>query len=199
MKILNCEQYSEEWWAARRGLPTSSAFGKLITPGGQPSTQAKQYMYQLIAECITTEEQDSFEPTEWMIRGTLLEEEARDWFAMQRGKEVQQVGFILNDDETAGCSPDGLLDDNVGLEIKCPKASTHVGYLLNGKLPPAYAPQVHGSLLITGFPKWVFCSYHPDFKPFVIEVQPDGYTKKLSNALNKFILDLGEAKRRIVV
>jgi hypothetical protein len=198
MKIFDFEQYSEDWWSARRGVPTASGFGKLLTPTGKPSTQAKGYMYSLIAECVTPEDEERFEPTEWMERGKLLEEEARDWYSMRQGKAVEQVGFILNDDGIAGCSPDGLISDDCGLEVKCPKASTHVGYLLNGKLPPIYAPQVHGSMWVTGFSKWIFISYHPAFRPLVVTVKRDDYTKQVGVAVTKFAKDLATAKARII-
>ena len=198
MKVFDCDQYDEGWWAARRGIPTSSKFAMLITPTGKPSTQAKGYMYSLIADCVTTETEDAFEPNEWMIRGLELEEEARDWFSMSRKAKVDQVGFITNDEGTAGCSPDGLISKDCGLEIKCPKASTHVGYLLNGTLPPKYAPQVHGAMWVTGFSEWVFCSYHPAFRPLVVTVKRDAYTDKVGVAVTKFINELAIAKRRII-
>lgn len=127
-----------------------------------------------------------------------MEEEARDYLAMKWKSPIAQVGFITNDAETAGCSPDGIRSEGHGLEIKCPKASTHVGYLLNRKLPDAYAPQVHGSLLITGWPKWTFVSYHPSFPPLIIEVKPSEYTRQLKAALDAFIRDLALAKGRII-
>jgi putative phage-type endonuclease len=198
MRQFDFEQYSDEWWAIRRGIPTASAFNKLITPGGKPSIQSKQYAYELVAECVVHEEEENFESSKWMERGVILEDEARDWFSMKQGCEVQQVGFIMNDAETAGCSPDGLLTDDCGLEIKCPKGSTHVSYLVNGKLPETYAAQVHGSLIVSGFSKWIFCSYHPSFVPFVIEVTPNEYTDKLRIALDQFIANLAELKRRIL-
>ena len=198
MKIFDFPQYSPEWWAIRRGIPTASGFGKLLTPGGKPSAQSKQYAYELVAECVAKEEEESFEPSVWMQRGTLLEPEARDWFAMNHRREVKEVGFILNEAGTAGCSPDGLLSEDCGLEIKCPKGSTHVSYLVNKKLPPAYAAQVHGSLIVSGFREWVFCSYHPAFAPFVISVTPNDYTAALRVALNKFIVDLEQLKEKML-
>lgn len=199
MKIINCEQYSDEWWAARRGLPTASAFNTIITPTGKPSTQFTKYACELIAEVVSKENEERFEPSEWMLRGTLFEEEARNWFSMKHQREVKQVGLMVNDEGTYGCSPDGLIADDCGLEIKCPKASTHVAYLLKGVLPDAYKPQVHGQLLVSGFPKWVFCSYHPDFaEQLIVEVTPDEYTEKLKAAVDDFVIKLDEMRRRII-
>ena len=74
----------------------------------------------------------------------------------------------------AGCSPDGIIrGQECGLEIKCPSAAVHVKYLLRGTLPPEYAPQVHGSIFITGFPRWRFVSYRRHFPPLVLTVERD--------------------------
>jgi len=206
MKTIQCEQYSPEWWEARRGVPTASNFAKLITPTGKPSTQAAQYMFELLAESVIGEDETQTEPSEWMLRGTELEAEARDWYSMKVGAEVEEVGFVLHDSETFGCSPDGIIAERpvakpfglqAGLEIKCPKASTHLAYLSKGELPPIYAPQVHGQLLATGFSRWVFISYHPSFAPFIIEVTPNEYTAKLKVAVEKFVTDMAAAKVRL--
>ena len=50
MIILDHEQGTEEWFAARLGKPSASNFGKLITATGKPSTSADGYINQLIAE-----------------------------------------------------------------------------------------------------------------------------------------------------
>jgi putative phage-type endonuclease len=197
MKILTCEQYSETWWAARCGLPTASKFGTLITPTGKPSTQAKKYMYELIADQYAPEE-NVIEPTEWMIRGLELETEARNWLAIKRGKEISEVGLCLSADETYGASPDGLIDGLVPLEIKCPKASTHISYMMNKKeLPAAYAAQVHGQMLATGSDSAVFVSYHPRLAPVVIDVRRDEYTAKVEQAVKKFVKDLAAARKKV--
>ena len=60
-----------------------------------------------------------------------------------------------------------------GLEIKCPKASTHIAYLDNGKVPTIYIPQIQGSMMVTGFDSWNFLSYHPAIKPLTQGVYRD--------------------------
>jgi hypothetical protein len=203
MKIFDFEQYSPEWWNERRGLPTASKFDTLITPGGAPSKQCRRYMCELIAESHVHEDEDAFEPNEWMLRGLALEDEARKWLAFDRGHEIRQVGLIKNDEETLGASPDGLIDDvgmgwaNVPLEIKCPKGSTHIAYMLDRKLPDTYKPQVHGQMILTDSDVAIFLSYHPEFAPVVVEVKRDQYTAKLEAALDKFVQDLSKARGRL--
>ncbi len=196
MIIHRMAQYSPEWWDIHRGVPSMSNCAKIITPKtGALSKQARSYMYELIAEPISQEEEESFEPTKWMQRGIELEAEARAWYEMKNNVDLDEVGFITNDEATWGCSPDSLTDTH-GVEIKCPMAKTHVGYLLNGTLPDFYKPQVHGSMFITGLP-WIFISYHPDFDPLVVSVEPDDYTVAVGKALTQFAKDLSAARGRL--
>jgi len=196
MIVHKFSQYSPEWWDMRRGVPTMSKCDKIITPKtAKLSAQSRQYMCGLIAEPISREDEQQFEPTDWMLRGIELEEEAAAWYEMQHNCDLPQVGFITNDDATLGCSPDRFTEEH-GLEIKCPKASTHVGYLINGTLPDFYKPQVHGSMFITGLP-WIFISYHPDFAPLVVSVKPDDYTEKVGKALTQFVKDLSATRSKL--
>ncbi len=191
----NMEQHSEEWWAVRRGIPTASSADKIITSTGKFSTQSKGYAFQLIANEVTQED-EQIEQTDWMERGHRLEEEARDWLSFDLGREVEQVGFITNDAATMGVSPDGIIEDEMLLEIKCPKGSTHVGYLINGKLPTTYVAQCHMAMYISGMPL-KFVSYHPDFRPFVIDIKPDDFTEKVGEAVHTFVEYLNKIRKEI--
>jgi len=86
---------------------------------------------------------------------------------------VTEVGFCMHDILRCGVSPDGLIGDDGGIEIKCPKPSTHVKYLRNGKLPSEYKAQVMGCLWITGREWWDFMSYHPQMPNLLIRVHRD--------------------------
>ena len=85
---------------------------------------------------------------------------------------VQEVGFHMHDDHDIGCSPDGLFADT-GVEIKCPKANTHVRYMRSKKLPSEYLQQVQGTMYVMNLERYYFMSYHPDLKPIIIEVKRD--------------------------
>lgn len=118
-----------------------------------------------------------------------LEEEARLYFEQQQGFFVQQIGMIYQDEaRDVSCSPDGFIPEtNEGLEIKCPKLSTHVGYLDKGQLPTAYKQQVQGSMMVSGLQAWWFMSYYPGMPPLVIEfARDDGYIATLLSAVRHF-------------
>lgn len=186
MKIINnISQLSAEWFSFRAGRPSASCFDKIYSPTGKVSTQAKQYMYQLAGERITKKKEESYH-SQAMIEGIEKEEKARIDFEMITDFEVKQVASCLHDSELFSCSPDGLMDDS-GLEIKCPKMTTHVGYLVDNKLPTKYIPQVQGSMLVTGFDTWWFMSYYPGLKYLIVKVErDDNYCNALEIELKSF-------------
>lgn len=95
--------------------------------------------------------------------------------------------IYLDDRKTISCSPDGLVGLDSGLEIKCPKTSTHISYLDAGKLPATYKAQVMGSLWISGRDRWLFYSYSPSVRPFKLEVERDEkYISLLAEAVEEF-------------
>ena len=181
------QQGTEEWHQVRGMLPTASNFGKILTATGKASTQADGYMNGLIAHWLGawSDTMDGYK-SDWMERGNDMEDEAVAWFEMSQNTEVVRPGFCLRDDKAAGCSPDGLIG-RIGLELKCPKASVHVGYLINQKLPTMYIPQVQGSMYVTGFRQWWFMSYHPELEPLLILIDRDeGYCAALERAIVVF-------------
>jgi hypothetical protein len=200
MRIVDCVQRSPEWKAVRLGIPTASQFKRIITPAkGELSASAPAYIHELIAERIGSI-QEEWEGTEDMQNGVRLEPEARAWFAFDRDVDVREVGFVLSDCGRFGASPDGLFnDDTEGLEVKCPKLSTHLGYLNAGVLPLEYKPQVHGGLAVSGLARWHFVSYSPEKEKLVVAVEPDAYTAKVAKALEEFWVMYQEISERLGV
>ena len=187
MRLIDCEQGSDEWIAARLGVPSGSMFGKIITTQGKWSTQADAYINQLVAEKLTGEQTYVYQ-NEHMARGTELEPEARTMYEFIKEVEVNEVGFCLHDTLDAGCSPDGLIAEDGGLEIKCPAPATHVEYLKAGVLPSKYKQQVMGCLWITGREWWDFVSYHPTMKTLIVRVERDEeYITALEECVTKAV------------
>lgn len=185
MIILNDEQGSQEWLLSRLGKVSASSVSKLIGAQGKPSTQAQGYINQLIAETITGELPEQYTNSA-MERGNELEPDARRLYEFLTDLEVVEVGFCLHDTIAAGFSPDGLVGDNGGLEIKCPQPHTHVEYLRAGKLPSKYKPQVMMALWISDRKWWDFMSYHPKMSPLIVRVERDqDYIDKLAKAVNE--------------
>lgn len=197
MIVLNCEQGSREWVEARLGIPTASAFSRIVTPGGKLSAAREEYQGELLAEWALGEA-DEFGGTEWMERGKMLEPEALQHYAFYRDLQPERVGFVYRDeDQMVGCSPDGLVKDGA-LELKCPKASKHLIYLAGGQCPKKYVPQVQGHIWVTGRPWCDFMSYHPGLPPLIIRVEPDAaYQAAFDNHMPDFIDELLKGQDRL--
>lgn len=194
----NFEQYSPEWFAARLGRPSASQFDKIITTKGERSKQSTKYMYQLAGERISGAREESYTNAA-MQRGTEMEPEARALYELLHDAQVDQVGMCYKDEARMfSCSPDGLIGENGGLEIKCPSMAVHIEYLIGGKLPTDYYQQVHGSLLITGREWWDFASYYPGIKPLIVRVYPDEkFLAALESELICFCEELAEVVEKI--
>lgn len=184
MRILtDIQQGSDEWREVRKGVLTASLADKILTPSGRPSSQAKALRARLLAEKMGWQEPAPDVQTDWMGRGIALEDEARKWVQFQLGSEIEQVGFIMGNTEWTGCSPDGLINRIIPVEIKCPMPSTHISYLENDELPSDYKAQVHFQLAITGASYGYFISYCPVTEPLIITVPSDEYTLKMGKAM----------------
>lgn len=187
MKIHDCQQGSREWFALRRGVPTASNFGKLITAKtGKLSASADDYICELIAELHFLGAHEDPPVSAAMRHGIDCEPEARKWYSLDKNQDVKQVGFCMDDDGRYGCSPDGMVGDDGLLELKCPQGKTQVAYLLDGGLPSEYRAQVHGQLIVTGRQWCDFLSYCPGLPPLLLRVEPDEYTDQLRKALVVF-------------
>ena len=189
MKIIDCKQGTDEWIRARAGIPTASEFDNLITPlwktrtGEGPDT----YLFRKLAErCMGIPLQSG---GSWaMDQGTILETEALPWVMFTHDVEIKRVGFVTTDDGRIGCSPDGLIGEDGGIEAKCPQPDTHLKYLVHGVVPKDYLAQVHGSMFVTGRPWWFFLSYSRQFPPLLIKVQRDeAVMKAMKSALDEFL------------
>ena len=190
MKVFECRQGSAEWWFLKKGRPSASEFDKIFTPKTKKtSTQARSYMYRLAAETLAELPPDGSENyvTRPMQDGINTEPEARRWYELQHDLDVRQVGFITTDDGKFGCSPDGLVGEDGGLELKCPQRETHIGYIDEPEsLLDSYRWQVHGALWITGRSWWELVSYCHGLPPVVLRVDPGEDTKLLVTALAAF-------------
>jgi len=185
-QIVECEQGSPEWFAARLGLPTSSEFATVMAKGrdGGASVTRKAYLNKLAGEILTGEPAESYTNVH-MERGKLQEEEAREAYSFMKDAEPQLVGFIVNG--TKGCSPDSLIGDEGGLEIKTALPHIQVERLLRGELPAEHRAQVQGNLWVTERKWWDFVSYCPRLPLLVVRVERDEeYIAKISKAVDAF-------------
>lgn len=195
------DQNSIEWEEARRGIPTASNFGKIITAKGERSKQRQDYLYKLAGETVA-KRTDSQYYGDAMRRGHEIEPKARGFFALKYGVEIDTPAICFRDTRKLyACSPDGLIaGKKEGLEIKSPELTAAVKYLDKGKLPSAYVAQVQGSLMVTGYSVWWFLSYCPGLKPFILPVERDeGLIALYHEAVEEFCDDLKALVAKIAV
>lgn len=173
------EQGTPEWLEARRGIVTASTVGKLLTSTGKVASNetSRTLTDTLITERITGLVEPIF-PTRDMQRGTILEPFARDLYA-EHYAPVREVGFGRLDTSTftLGASPDGLVEDDRegpgGIEVKSPRARTHLRTLTEDRVPPHYIPQIQACMYVFGRAWWDFISYCPGLPLYIYRVDAD--------------------------
>lgn len=193
--IIDCAQNSDEWYAARRGIPTGSCFATVQAEGktkGSPSITRRKYMLQLIGERNQTRDPERFE-SEAMKRGHELEAEAVQVYELLTGNKAEPVGFYRQDFPwgSAGCSPDRIVGEDGILGIKTAKPEILYEWILAQRLPPEHVAQTQGELWITERQWFDFVGYWPGLPLFIHRVYPDPeYHKNLVLALRNFHADM---------
>ena len=61
MRVLDVEQGSREWVEARLGIPTASAFKRIVTSTGKLSAQRDAYQAELLSEWVFGEPAKDFD------------------------------------------------------------------------------------------------------------------------------------------
>lgn len=192
------EQGTVEWHMQRLGKVTASRIADVLSKGKSgESASRKNYRTELLVQRLTGQPGESFTSSamEW---GTATEPLARIAYEATMGAFVNQVAFI--DHPTIanyGCSPDGLIDKDGLIEIKCPNSSTHIDYLLDDKPPAKYIPQMQCQMAVTGRQWCDFVSFDPrlpdDLQLFVVRLERDQeYIEAMEVEVQKFLSEVDE-------
>jgi len=159
-------QDTAEWIAARVGSLGASKIGDALSRlkrTGDRTKAALDLMYELAAERLTGQPARRVNPMQW---GIDHEDEARAAYAFLTNEPVVRVGLIPHPTiPHAHASPDSLVGEDGGLEIKCPTSSTHLQTLLADAVPEDHLPQAYWGMACTGRAFWDFVSYDPRFPP----------------------------------
>jgi predicted phage-related endonuclease len=205
------DQRSEAWFAERAGKITASRMHDVMLPRdrepfksgprkGQPKPPPKaltDYAYQLAAERLTGRPRKQIKAAalQW---GQDVEPAAVAAYQAETGEIVTMCGFVQHPEyDFIGASPDFLVNDDGGGEIKSPESSeVHLETLLVG-LPPEHIEQIQGGLWVTGRQWWDFVSFHPDFpdhlRTYIQRVQrDDSYIAQLESACLQMEADVQE-------
>lgn len=199
MRIVDCEQQSPEWFAARMGMPTASEFSTVMrTKGKGENGESKErltYMRKLAGEILTGEPMESYS-NQHMERGREMEGEARNLYSFLTTEPLQRVGFIVNGPK--GCSPDSLVGDRGMLEIKTALPHILIGHLIRGEFPPEHKAQCQGALWVAER-EWIdIAIYWPKLPLFKVRAGRDEkYIADLAAAVDQFNAELAEMVERI--
>jgi putative phage-type endonuclease len=183
------EQRTDDWFKVRLGKATASRFNDIMK--GERLAGWKNYRSELAAERLTGQALDNYTsgPMQWGIDNEPL---ARLLYTLSTGNQVEECGFFEHDSLAAGASPDGLIGNNMTIEIKCPNTATHIETLRSGKVPTQYIAQVQGQLWITKRKRADFVSFDPrlpdNARIIIIPVQRDEtYIQQLESFITTFL------------
>lgn len=198
MKIVICKQGTPPWFWARLGVPTASQFSRVLTAKTRKlAAGSESYMHELLAEWLTGIP-SSAEQSGFMERGSEMEAWAVGYYELQRGVSATPVGTCIHVEAFAACSPDRLVGDDGGLEIKCPSAKVHIANLLDAT--DEHYAQAQGNLWITGRKWWDLLSYHPTIPPTIVRIERDEeYIAALAAAMKDFVARLLLAREKLTV
>jgi putative phage-type endonuclease len=195
-------QGSPEWLASRSGVASASRFAAIMaTIKSGEAAERRNYRSDLLVERLTGKPLETF-TTAAMKQGIEREPFARLAYESRTGNLVEEVGFCRHDVLLAGASPDGLIDADGGLEIKCPERTAHLRYLQQDMEPPEYTWQIQGGMWITGREWWDFVSWNPDFPEHLQLIvrrikRNDEAIAKLSAEVKRFLAEVDAEMERI--
>jgi putative phage-type endonuclease len=135
-------QRTPEWYAARMTMITASDIAQAL--GCAKFGTQKQFF---VKKCGGPEEQKEFDgslpPLKW---GVMFEPVANAVYERLNGVCLHEFGLLRHPEvDYIGASPDGITDDGVMVEIKCPWRRK-----ITGEVPLQYYYQIQGQLEVTG-------------------------------------------------
>jgi hypothetical protein len=160
--VIDVAQNSAEWHQLKCGWIGASRIGDLMatTKKGRAASR-KNYFNELLAQRLTGRRTSRYI---YSLNNRLeMEPEARAAYEFYTGNSVVEVGFIPHPQiDRAGASPDGIVSDDGGLEIKCCDAGAHIAMIETGIIDPAYLYQCQFGMACSERSWWDFVAYHPD-------------------------------------
>lgn len=142
------EQRSEEWLSLRENMLTASDVASALGHNRYEKPDdllAKKVLKKAWAGNAAT------------AHGTLLEPVARDMYDARTGRKTHEIGLVQHPKYPfLGGSADGITEDGLLVEIKCPLTRK-----IEDKVPEHYLPQIQLLLEILDFEDCDFVQYSP--------------------------------------
>jgi putative phage-type endonuclease len=196
MKVIDCEQSSAEWLAARCGSLGASSIADMVakTRTGWGASRFN-LAARIVCERLTGTPQDSYTNAA-MQWGHDTEPQARAMYEFMRDAAVQQVGLVLHPSiNKSHASPDGLVGDDGLIEIKCPNTATHIETLLSEDVEGKYVKQMQWQMACCGRAWCDFVSFDPrlpaEMQMFVQRVaRDDEFIAELEREARAFLSEV---------
>ena len=155
-------QRSAQWFAARCGSLGASQLADALakTKSGWGASRAN-LRAKLVVERLTGQQEESFTSAA-MQWGVDKEEKARTAYSFLTGRNVVEVGLYKHPTIIGShASPDGLVDDDGCLEIKCPNSATHIETLKSNQVAHKYLLQMQWQMACADRQWCDFVSFDP--------------------------------------
>ena len=190
------EQGTDAWKAQRLGKVTASRVADVIakTKTGVSASRVN-YEAQIICERLTGVAVEGYANAA-MQHGIDTEPQARSAYEFMRNVDVVLASFVDHPRvPMSGASPDGFVDADGLIEIKCPQQAAHLETLLTRKVPAKYVTQMMWQMAATERQWCDYVSFNPTFPPhlqlFVQRVHRDeAIISELEKEVLAFLADV---------
>ena len=195
----NIEQRSDEWFAARCGsVGASQIFDVMATTrSGTPTAGRSNLKAKLVIERLTGTQEDGFKSAA-MQWGIDQEPNARSAYEAHTGEFVTEVGLYCHPViDGTHASPDGLVNDDGLVEIKCPNSATHIETLKTSKIDRRYILQMQWQMACVERQWCDFVSFDPRMplrlQLFVQRVERDDkLIQEIETAVTEFLTEVAQ-------
>lgn len=192
-------QGTDEWHELRRGKFTGSNAQAIASAGKGLDT----YTTQIACSIFTGKGKKGFK-SDAMQKGNDLEYITRSAYEFATGNTVYEVGFGKLG-EWVGSSPDGLIGDDGGVELKTREQddtsfSEKHGKLLLGEedFESGYIWQCHFNMYVFGRKWWDLVSYDPSFKDKAIHIhRVERDEDKIEKIVGGLSIGIGLVKKKL--
>lgn len=179
MQQYNCEQKSPEWFALRLQYPLTASKAQAIGNNGKG---LETLCWETMAQKYSSQDKEKYN-NEHLERGVELEPQAISLYELKTDNKVSTIGFITNESisKVGGASPDGLVNDDGLIEVKCFDDTKHfkatIDFKKTGKfdIESQYLWQMQMQMLFSER-KWCdFVAYNPNYSTSLLiqRVLPD--------------------------
>jgi putative phage-type endonuclease len=195
------EQKTTAWYEQRHSMVTASDFAQALGDGKFGSVK-QFYKKKVEAQAVAGGPENPF--FKW---GNMFEDVALSIYSDQNGGcKINEFGLIPHtnpDYPFFGASPDGITDDGVMVEIKCPRKRK-----IDGSIPLQYYYQMQGQLDVCGldrcdyfecqfvqvkpFEFYNFFGQQKQYRGVIVETRVDGKTKYNYHPLKMALSEIKE-------